>query len=299
MKCFGRSALRILMMTSMLGGAAGGCRKMASDDQAQIGAAVGEAMAGLDESVQGGGTAVLRRGVPVLNVPDDLKGPMWRRALERVIPSAYAASCWVTPLSACSGGVRTRTFDHCTLGAATLDGMTTLNFNRPASCVLATAGDSVTRVATLTLTGLYGGTLEVTSPGGGQTVTKTAAGFEYSVGGMQRVLKGPGGRTLFDVGTRTTTPIAVTGTSRANLVITSGAFEIEHHLAGYKVTLVPQNLTWSASCNCAVSGNLTGAVAGGPLNGKAASVTVTGCGRADLTIDGDTESITLDRCAGI
>jgi hypothetical protein len=286
------------MLTTMLCGA-GGCRKMGADDQAQIGAAVGEAMAGLDESIQGGGNAMLRRGVPVLNVPDDLKGPVWRRVLDRVVPAAYAASCWVTPLSACNAGVRTRTFDHCTLGAATLDGMTTLTFNRPALCALATTGDSVTRLATLTLTGPYGGTLEVTSPGGGQTVTKTGEGFDYSVAGMERVLKGPGGRTLFDVGTRTTTAIAVTGSSRSNLVITSGAFEIDHHLAGYKVTLVPQNLTWNAHCNCAVSGNLTGTVTGGPLDGKAASVELTGCGHANLSVDGDTESIALDRCAAL
>ena len=52
---------------------------------------------------------------------------------------------------------------------------------------------------------------------------------------MERVLTGPGGRTLFDVATRTTAPIVVTGSSRADLKIVSGSFEIDHKVAGYKV----------------------------------------------------------------
>ena len=48
------------------------------------------------------------------------------------------------------------------------------------ACTVLTAGDAVTRTADFTLTGLYGGTLEVTSPGGGQTLTKTADGFQYT-----------------------------------------------------------------------------------------------------------------------
>ena len=136
----------------------------------------------------------------------------------------------------------------------------------------------------------------MTSPGGGQTLTKTADGFEYRVGGMERVLTGPGGRTLFDVATRTTAPIVVTGSSRADLKIVSGSFEIDHKVAGYKVTLTADNLAWTSSCNCASSGTLSGTVSGGKHDGKSASVTITGCGEADVTIDGDTESVSLDRC---
>jgi hypothetical protein len=38
---------------------------------------------------------------------------------------------------------------------------------------------------------------------------------------------------------------------------------------------------------------------GGGQDGKSATVTLTGCGEADVTIAGVTESITLDRCVGI
>jgi hypothetical protein len=283
-----RGIPRAFLFTAMVVAAAAGCRK--KDEAEQIGETVGEAMSSLDESVSGESTAMFRL------LPSELKGSPWRRALDNVIPSAYAATCWEPAFSTCSAtGVRTKDFGGCMIGSATLEGTVTLTFTRPL-CGVVTAGDAVTRTADLTLTGRYGGTLEVTSPGGGQTLTKTAEGFEYSVGGMERVLTGPGGRTLFDVATRTTAPIVVTGSSRADLKIVSGSFEIDHKLAGYKVTLTPNNLAWTSNCNCASSGSLSGVVSGGKHDGKTASVVITGCGEADVTIDGDTESVSMDRC---
>jgi hypothetical protein len=256
-------------------------------------------MSSLDESTQGGtGTAYLPQ-IPILRTPEQLKSPLWRRLLGSPRPQAYAASCLGTTFSPCSAGARTKTFGDCTLGGATLSGSVSLSFSENPLCVMVAAGDAVTRTASFTLTGLYGGTLTVTSPGGGQTLTKTATGFEYSVAGMERVLMGPGGNTLFDVSTRTTAPIELTGSSRSDLEIVSGALEVTHHLAGYTVTLTASNLAWSAGCNCAVSGTLTGTVSGGKHDGKTASVTLTACGEADVTIDGQTDSVTLDRCIGI
>jgi hypothetical protein len=224
---------------------------------------------------------------------------LWRQVFDGVVHTAYAASCVQSNFGTCTAGARMRSFDNCAIGPATLDGMVTLTYSDTNSCAVAVAGDSVNRTASFTLTGPYGGTLVVSAPGGGQTLTKTAVGFDFSVPGMERVLTGAGGHTLFDISTRTTMPIHITGTSRADLVIVSGALEVSHNLAGYKVTLSPQNLTWSASCNCAVSGTLTGTVSGGKHDGQSASVTLTGCGQAEVTIDGETDSVTLDRCAAI
>jgi hypothetical protein len=275
--------------------AAGGCRKMATgdDESGQIGNAIGDSMASLDESSSGGATTAM---LPFRRVPAELKGSPWRRAWDAVVPSAYAASCWTPTFSACNAGVRTKDYGDCSLGLATLSGTATLTFTQPA-CTIAADGDAVTRTADLTLTGLYGGTLEVTSPGGGQTLTRTAAGFNYSVGGMERVLTGPGGRKLVDIVTSTTAPIVVTGSSRADLTIVSGTFVLDHKLAGYKVTLTADNLAWTSTCNCASSGTLTGMVAGGKHDGKSASVTITACGEAEVTIDTETVSVMLDRCA--
>lgn len=291
-----RSAVLGLVVVTL---APAGCRRKADDVEGQIAAAVGETMASLDESVQGGMATAMDLAPPVWRTPEGLRGPLWRRAVDWMVPPAYAASCWDARFTPCAGGLRTKAFETCTIGRATLDGSVSLQFSPNAACVVATAGDSVTRTASFTLTGAYGGTLTVSSPGGGQTITKTAAGFDYSVQGMQRVLTGPAGRKLFDVTTRTTSPIVVTGTSRADLVIVSGGLEVSHNLAGYKVMLVPQNLAWSASCNCAVSGTLSGTVIGGRSDGRSASIELVGCGEAELTLDGETSLVTLDRCAPI
>jgi hypothetical protein len=276
-----------------------GCRKQGLDDQDQIGSSVGEMMASLDESANGSATATLMPPIPLLRTPEQLKGPLWRRSLRALMPSAYAASCLPVGFSACSAGVRTETFSNCTVGAATLDGEVTLTFSRTAACVVLTTGDSVNRTADFTLTGPYGGTLTVTSPGGGQTLTRTDTGFQYAVAGMERVLVGPGGHTLFDISTDTSSPLVITGSSRTDLVIASGALQVQHHLAGYTVTLQPNNLTWASNCNCAVSGSLTGTVSGGKLDGKSATVQITSCGHAEVTVDGDSESVTLDRCVAL
>jgi len=297
-----RRGPEVALAMAMTMTAAAGCRKMAGgdDETGQIGNAVGEAMASLDESVSGG-SATAMLPLPFRRAPDELRGPLWRRAMDAVIPPAYAAdttSCWTPTFSACNAGVRTKDYGNCNLGLAKLSGTVNLAFTSQL-CLIATDGDAVTRTADLTLTGLYGGTLEVTSPGGGQMLAKSAGGFTYSVGGMERVLTRPGGRKIFDIATSTAAPIVVTGSSRADLTIVSGSFVIDHKLAGYTVTLTANNLAWTSSCNCASSGTLTGMVAGGKHDGKSASVTITACGEADVTIDGTTESVSLDRCATV
>ena len=88
----------------------------------------------------------------------------------------------------------------------------------------------------------------------------------------------------------------MTGSSRADLKIVSGSLQIDHKVAGYSVTLTANNLAWTSNCNCASSGTLSGMVSGGKHDGKTASVTITACGEADVTIDGETESVSLDRC---
>jgi hypothetical protein len=288
----------IVALSALAVGLMAGCRKEPTgSDDGQIGAAVGEMMASLDESAQGSVTADLLPLLPALRIPDALRGSLWHRAAETLFPSAEAATCGEAAFSACSAGMRTRSFSSCSLAmVATLDGSVSLAFTARPLCTMAVAGDAVTRTASFSVTGLYGGMLTVTSPGGGQTLTRTATGFEYKVGGMERTLTGPAGRTLFDITAQTTAPIEVTGSSRADRVIVSGTLQVTHHLAGYAVSLTPDHLAWSAGCNCAVSGRLTGLVSGGAHDGKSATVELTGCGEADVTIDGQTESITLDRC---
>lgn len=264
---------RMLATAALAALAAVGCRK-GVDDQGQIGASVGEVMASADESANASGSSAA------------------------LAASGGSAPCYPFAFSACSAGVRTETFSSCTFGRATVDGSVTLTFSDTAGCTLAAAGDSVNRSADFTVTGPYGGTLTVTSPGG-QTLTRTVTGFEFAVPGMERLLTGPRGTALFDISTETTTPLSITGSSRHDFTIVSGALLVTHHLAGYSVTLTPENLTWTSSCNCAVSGKLTGKVNGGHADGDSATITITGCGTAEVDIAGDTESVIMDRCTAI
>jgi hypothetical protein len=297
-----RAGLTTGIFTAMaLAALATGCRKQSLSDQGQIGASVGEVMASADESANGGTTTAMLPALPVLRAPDVLRPPMWRRALGALSPisTAHAASCLPVTYSACTAGVRTATFDNCNVGIVTVDGSINLTFSETAACNIATVGDSVNRTGSLTLSAL-GGSLAITTPGGGQTLTRTATGFTFAVPGMERVLTLPSGRTLFDISTMTTSPLVITGSSRADMAIAGGTLVVQHNLAHYSVSLTPDNLTWTPTCNCASSGSLTGTVSSsGPDDGKTATVTITGCGTADVTIDGDTESVTLDRCSTI
>ena len=120
-----RRGSRAVLLTVLMIAAAAGCRK--KDEAEQIGETVGEAMSSLDESVSGGSSTAM---LPFRRVPDELKGPLWRRAMDNVIPSAYAATCWETDvLGVHATGVRTKDFGGCTIGGATLDGHRTLTFN--------------------------------------------------------------------------------------------------------------------------------------------------------------------------
>jgi hypothetical protein len=155
----------------------------------------------------------------------------------------------------------------------------------------------VTRTADFTLVGPRGGTIAVTAPNGGQKVTRTATGFTYSVGGMKRVATGAGGATLFDVETKTLSDITITGATRATRNVNGGELEVKHLRRGYTIVLAPENLQWSGTCNCPVSGKLTGTVTDGGTG--TVTLEMTGCGTATLTTPNDSENITFERCGSI
>jgi hypothetical protein len=160
-------------------------------------------------------------------------------------------------------------------------------------------GATVTRDAEVTFTGPNGASYDITSPGGGQTVTVNPAadGFSYSVGGMERVATRPNGQKLFDISSSTTQAIGVTGLNRATRVMNGGTLQVVHNLRKYTVDLTPSNVTWNGTCNCAVSGSWSG-TASGSVNG-AFAVDITGCGTATVSVNGNSQPVDLDRCAGL
>lgn len=266
------------------------------NDEEEVAQAAGDVLASADEGLEGGGLALLR--APYLNRPEFRERTLFRTLVDAAIPSAEAAGrCFTETFSACANGVRTRTFDQCTLGPSTLEGSVTLTFSDAAGCTVNDANESVTRAADFTLTGPRGGTLKVSAPGGGQKLTRGTDSWKYSVLGMQRVAADKNGKKLFDVSTKTLSDVTITGQNRANRVLNGGELEISHNLANYKVVLSPENLTWSSACNCPVSGKLNG-TASGSVSGSFV-VEMTGCGTAKVTNDGETKDVTLDRCASL
>jgi len=264
------------------------------DEQEEYAQAVGDVMSSLDESSgsTGGGFSFL-----------EMKEP---RSLQEsrfsIFPEACAASCLTTAFSSCSGGVsggvKTRTFGDCTLGLGrtTLSGSVTLTFSQN-GCTMASASDTVTRTADFTLTGRRGGTLTVSSPGGGQRITRTSSGLTYSVGGMKRVLRDASGDTIADIETRTLSDITVSGTTRASRVMDGGQLEVKNLTQGTTLVISPSAVTWSSTCNCAVSGSFTGQSSGDEEEDF--TLTITGCGTATVEAGGKSEDVTLDRCAGV
>ncbi len=262
----------------------------------EVGQATGDVMASFDDASQGGAFASLER--PIFHRTDGFMKPgLLDRTLDFLVPSAYAAECTNLSFSSCANGVMSKSAADCTYGRWTVNGTITLTFSDVA-CVMSAVNDTVTRTADFQITGPRGATLAVSSPGGGQKVTRTGAtSFNYTVLGMERIATEANGKKLFDISTQTTADIGVTGTSRSDRVMNGGTLEVTHHLAGYTVDLTPDNVTWTTGCNCASSGSWTG-TASGSVSGSF-TVQITGCGTASVTSPSGTKQVSFDRCAAL
>lgn len=277
----------------------GGCSTGTSVDIEETAQQVGDIMASIDES--GGTNGVLGgREAEVLNrrVPETL----FAKTASYLLPLAHATSCAsASTFGACSSNVITRTFGDCTIGGAVFSGTVTLTWGAPAtSCVMTGSGATVTRNPGFVVTGRRGATLTVSKTGTlGQRMTwasgtGTNKVFNFSNDGIRRVFTA-NGSTLFDFTTATTSDITVTGTLRSNRVVNGGNLRVTNNLSSVTCDYVPSSVTWSSTCNCAVSGSWTGTCS----DGKASDVSITGCGAATFTMGSESQMFTFDRCYGI
>jgi len=285
-----------------------GKKDSANADIEEAGQQVGDVMASIDES---GGSLGTIAANPELNStnrlfarlrPMELKESFWVELYRRaVIPSAEATSCLLAnTFSTCTNNVVTRTFGGCTISLASFNGTVALTWTDDAvdnTCLMTSAGHSITRVPDFTVTGRRGATLSVSKSGSvGQRLTKSTStgAFVFSNDGIRRVFTAPNGSTLFDFTTQTTSDIAVSGASRAGRVLTGGGLRVTNNLTGVSCDLMPNTVTWQLGCNCPKSGSWAGTCS----DGKSFSVSLTGCGTADLTVGSDSTSIIFDRCYG-
>jgi hypothetical protein len=269
-----------------------------STDIQETGQQVGDVMASIDESGGGSGSYALledsaRRTYARL-APGELRAP-WS-----LVPEAQAATCGISTFSGCVSNVNTRTFGGCTIGAATFNGTVTLTFSDAATdntCLLTANGHSITRDPNFTVTGRRGATLTVAKTGtNGQKIERASAGvFSFTNDGIRRYFTTGGGSTLFDFTTQTTSAITVTGASRSGRTLSGGTLRVTNNLTNTSCDFVPSSVTWDATCNCPTSGSWSATCS----DGKSATLSITGCGTATLTMGSESEDFTFDRCVGV
>ncbi len=180
---------------------------------------------------------------------------------------AWAADCSGRAKSqSCTAGVRSVTYS-CSIGAASLSGTVALTYS-DAGCAMSTNGYNVTRTVDTAITGRRGGSIKNKSTGvtdfqgnsygAGVKMTKTAAGLDMDILGVEKILT-KDSKTVFDISKKSTSTLKITGgLDRASRTIASGTLEIYHNVAKFKATHTFSNVKWtSAGCCYPTSGSMT------------------------------------------
>jgi hypothetical protein len=262
-------------------------------EENDIANAAGETMASLDEAAVG--TANLQQNLE--EKESSVPG----------IAEFSSTSCGFSGIdfTACSSGVRTRSWGGCTLIGATVEGTVTLTFSQ-SNCTMSSSGNSVTRTPNMTITGRRGRTLTITTATGGsfqgQRITRGASAgtFTVEVSKLRRVATDATSTTTLNIESNTGTAMTMTGAIRTGRKLDGGTLIITDALNSQTYTLTPEAVTWDGTCNCASSGQWTGTVATtGSSTTSTITIRITACGSADVTLNGVTTSVTLDRCVSL
>ncbi len=159
------------------------------------------------------------------------------------------------------------------------------------SCRLTANNDTATRVPNFSITGARGANFSVT--GGSQVLTKTGTGtFSFTSSNINRKFVTSAGKTLVNFTTSTVSPVTITGSSRSGRTIT-GSFKVVNKLNSNECTLTSTGVTWSSGCNCPTSGTTEGTCS------QTSSYKIdytTNCGTVNLTVNGESSQVDLDRC---
>ncbi len=268
-------------------------------DIAETAQQIGDVMASVDESGgnNSGTIAVMENQRRYMAIKEQqLPRNIARDVFELFTPvkEAQAAACSTTNFNSCSSGTMVRDLNGCNIGSAVFSGNITLTFSQMA-CTLNSDGDHVSRNPNFTVTGRRDALLTVTKTGvNGQRMVRVGSG-DYSLtnDGVRRVFSASG-TTLFDYTTSTTSPIQVTGTSRADRVMDGGTLQVANNKSGVICSFSPTQVTWASGCNCASSGQWTGTCS----DGKTGGIEITSCGRATITLGDDDDEVSFDRCYG-
>ena len=227
------------------------------------------------------------------------------KLMDFVINQAWAASCVRPIFSSCSGSVRSQTYSSCNVGSTnlTMSGSASLTYSN-SMCSLATVGSTVTRAYNVTLSGVRGGQLNISSSiatdykgnsyGGGGRITTQAGGWTAEILGKHKSLS-INGLDVAKISMRTLSPVNITGSlSRVSRLVNGGQIEVNYNRAEATAVIVPSNIQWSNTCCHPISGSL-GATWSGSKTGTS-SITFTGCGQAVVNENGQERNIELSYC---
>lgn len=271
------------------------------DTTAEAGQQVGDAMASVDEA---GGSSMGSLSQfemdPFEKTFKRLTGEEPKRyssIIKFVLPEAQAGICSLVAFSSCSANQKIKDFTGCTTsGGGTLSGTVALTFSGTGagSCTMPMSQDAVTRLPNFSITGLRGATFSVAAVSTGQTLTRlNATDFSFESSGIRRTFVSPKGSTILDITSSTSSPITVSGTTRAGRVMTGGGLTIVNNLTSVSCSLAPSAVTWVAGCNCPTSGSWSGSCSDSTTMNVAFGST---CGEATVTKGSESSVITMDRC---
>lgn len=261
----------------------------------EVANAAGDAAASLDEMLGVVGAVSFAGGPHIFHgdgeEETELTGP------ERL-------SCLVTtPLAglACSSGAKTWALGgDCSSGLRTaLTGSVTFAFS-DSSCLLGSAGQTITRSFSYEMSGKKLGVMASSSSAQGQVLTRTASGFEFVVHDLYRRLGWIDSESTSTQRLSTPQKWVVTGFNRSGRTISSGTLRVTQEEYGWTAELsITSPLVQTASCNCPSSGVLSGSISGDEED-EAFSVEFVSCGVARITSHGtNVLPVKLDRCAPI
>jgi hypothetical protein len=266
------------------------------------------ALLGLVAACGGEGASVGTTNNEIAHALGDLMGAA-DESLSRsiVVSGAVSAlaggSCYSASYSDCSSNERTLTYDQCVFGPLTLSGEVKFVFSSGSSCTINSNTDFIRRVPNFELVGRSGGKVGVVTynpTSSGQTVTKTGtSSYSYQVSGVRRYFENSSGTRTVDIAVSTTSAIQISGTTRATRQMTGGTLLVTDNLDGSTVSLTPDSLRWTARCSCPTSGSWIGQKTDASGVVQDFGITLSGCGKAEVTVGADVASITLERCIAL
>lgn len=209
--------------------------------------------------------------------------------------------CAGTGLSACSNSTIIKNYAGCSSNGSTIEGSLTLLYTgtNSGTCQLNTVGDNVDVIPAFNhrtpennlfeenKIGTYGLRIAYASGSG------ASRNFTVTAQGVRRIYK-LDGTTKYDVSTFVPTAMTLQKPDRANRTLASaGTLRFQNSLTGEQCDLVPNAITWSATCTCAVSGSWSGTCQQtGTFN-----LTLNGCGQATVSLGAEEpKAIQLTRC---